>query len=218
MDSLMKLLVERTIKVSTIKFFDTSALLGGYKLSIEDDNYISNIVFQELEHIKISAGKDEFIKYKARSLVRYLMKHREMWRTTNIERHKIERLLAKSHTLENNNDGLLICEAYLLSNSMSHKSTAEFEFITADASQYLLASTYDNKIHPVYYKETAPKEDLWTGYQEIYFDDDIEMAQIYEHPDVNTMHLDINEYALIYYDGELSDILRWTGDHYETLK
>jgi len=38
----------------TIKFFDTSALLSGYKLDIEDWNFISNIVFEELEHIKTS--------------------------------------------------------------------------------------------------------------------------------------------------------------------
>ena len=214
----MKLLVERAIRLPTIKFFDTSALLGGYKLSIDDDNYISNIVFQELEHIKISANKDEFIKYKARSLVRYLMKHREMWHSTNIERHKIEKLLSKSHTLENNNDGLLICEAYLLSAACNSKQKMEFQFITADASQYLLASAYSDRLHPVYYKETAPKEDLWTGYKEVYFDDDVEMAQIYEHPDKNVLNLDVNEYALIYYEGELSDIIKWTGEHYDVLK
>ena len=63
----------------TIKFFDTSALLGGYKLSKEDTNYISTLVFEELEEIKTSHSKDEDTKYKARSLVRYLMSHKDMW-------------------------------------------------------------------------------------------------------------------------------------------
>lgn len=38
----------------TVKFFDTSALLAGYKLDIENINYISTIVFSELENIKTS--------------------------------------------------------------------------------------------------------------------------------------------------------------------
>ena len=212
MVSLTKLLVERAIRLPTIKFFDTSALLGGYKLSIEDDNYISNIVFQELEHIKFSSTKDEFIKYKARSLVRYLMKHREMWRETGIQRRRIEKLLSKSPNLEDKNDSLLICEARLL--AAQHK---DIEFVTADASEYLLASSY-KEIHAVYYKETAPKEDLWKGYQEIYFDDDLEMAQLYEHPEVNSLHLEVNEYAFLYYDAEIADIVRWDGEQYVSLK
>ena len=212
MVSLTKLLVERAIKLPTVKFFDTSALLGGYKLSIEDDNYISNIVFQELEHIKFSSTKDEIIKYKARSLVRYLMKHREMWRETGIQRRRIEKLLSKSPNLEDKNDSLLICEARLL--AAQHK---DIEFVTADASEYLLASSY-KEIHAVYYKETAPKEDLWKGYQEIYFDDDLEMAQLYEHPEVNSLHLEVNEYAFLYYDAEIADIVRWDGEQYVSLK
>lgn len=82
--------------MSTIKFFDTSALLGGYRLSNEDDNIISNIVFQELEHIKTSQNKDEMIKYKARSLVRYLMKHHEMWRDVNTNWSRVEKLLSRT--------------------------------------------------------------------------------------------------------------------------
>jgi len=63
----------------TVKFFDTSALLAGYKLNSCDINYISTIVFNELEHIKISHNKDETIKYKARVLIRYLMDHKDLW-------------------------------------------------------------------------------------------------------------------------------------------
>lgn len=210
----MRLLVKRAIILPTIKFFDTSALLGGYKLSADDDNYISNIVFQELEHIKISANKDEFIKYKARSLVRYLMKHQELWSQTNIIRNRIEKLLSKSPQLEENNDGLLICEALLLSKA----NKQPVEFITADASQYLLAANYDLHLNAIYYKETAPKENLWTGYKEIYYTDSNKMAQLYEHPETNTLDLDVNEYALIYLDNELVDLIKWTGDNNEIIK
>ena len=82
-----------------INFFDTSALLSNYKLEKDDINYISNIVFQELEDIKISHNKDDGIKYKARSLVRYLMSHKDLWRTNNANWYRVNRLLLKSPTL-----------------------------------------------------------------------------------------------------------------------
>ena len=65
--------------LQTQKFFDTSALLGGYKLKADDYNIISPIVFSELENIKISSTKDDSVKYKARSLVRYLMDNPTLW-------------------------------------------------------------------------------------------------------------------------------------------
>lgn len=69
-------------------------MLNGFKLSDTESNFISNIVFKELEHIKISASKDESVKYKARTLLRYLMTHQNMWMSPNmLVRTKIEKLL-----------------------------------------------------------------------------------------------------------------------------
>lgn len=116
------------IKLPKINFFDTSALLGGYSLSREETNYISNIVFQELEHIKISHEKDEKIKYKARSLVRYLMSNTDLWRTEETNWSKVRKLLEKTPTLEDRHDSLLICEARLLAKQY------EVQFVTADAA------------------------------------------------------------------------------------
>ena len=52
----MRLSVEQIVRgmtaLKTVKFFDTSALLAGFKLNQEDINYISTIVFSELEDIK----------------------------------------------------------------------------------------------------------------------------------------------------------------------
>lgn len=211
----MKLLVKRAILLSQIiKFFDTSALLAGYKLDIEDINIISNIVFQELEHIKTSQNKDEYIKYKARSLVRYLMKHTELWREEYTEWRKVEKLLSKSHTLQNNNDSLLICEARLIA-----KSSQPIQFITSDASQYLLAKGF-KELEAIFYKETQHKEDLWCGYQDLWFDEESsdELASLYEHPEINTFGLAVNEYAFIHVEGELSDIIKWNGQQYEVIK
>lgn len=211
----MKLLVKRAILLSQIiKFFDTSALLAGYKLNMEDTNIISNIVFQELEHIKISQNKDEFIKYKARSLIRYLMKHQELWRAECTEWCKVEKLLSKSHTLQNNNDSLLICEARLIA-----KNSQPIQFITSDASQYLLAKAF-KELEAIFYKETQHKEDLWCGYKDLWFDEDTsdELASLYEHPESNVFGLEVNEYAFIHLEGELTDIIKWTGKQYEVIK
>ena len=48
-----------------IRFYDTSALLGG--APIEENSYISSIVFDELEHIKTSSQKDERRKVRGPS-------------------------------------------------------------------------------------------------------------------------------------------------------
>lgn len=205
----MKLLVRIVIRLSTNKFFDTSALLGGYKLNPEDTNYISNIVFQELEHIKTSHEKDENIKYKARSLVRYLMSHKDLWRANDANWTRVEKLLQKSPTLQDNNDSRLICEARLL-------AKPDIEFITGDSAQYLLACGFPS-LHAVYYKETSHKENLWKGYQDVNLDDE-QLADFYEHPERNTLGLQINEYAIIHNNGNVVDWIKWDGEKNEIIK
>jgi len=151
--------MKKTVK-QKINFFDTSALLGGYALDKDELNYISNIVFQELEHIKISYEKDEKIKYKARSLVRYLMSNRDLWRTEDTNWRRVEKLLAKTPTLEDRHDSRLICEARMLSGRY------DVQFVTADASQYLLANGF-KELNALYYNETRHKERLWKGFKHI---------------------------------------------------
>ena len=55
----------------TVRFYDTSALLGG--AAIDENVFISPTVIDELEHVKTNSLKDERVKYKARALVRNLM-------------------------------------------------------------------------------------------------------------------------------------------------
>ena len=110
----------------TVKFFDTSALLAGYKLNSDEINYISTIVFSELENIKTSYNKDETVKYKARVLIRYLMDHRDLWQEPKTNWRKIQRLLNKSSELQDNNDSILICEATLIARKLKER----VEFIT----------------------------------------------------------------------------------------
>ena len=191
------------------KFFDTSALLGGYKLSPDDTNYISNIVFDELETIKTSYNKDEHIKYKARTLVRYLMSNLDLWRTPQSNWRKVQRLLNKSATLPDKNDSILICEARLLA-----KPT--IQFITSDSAQYLLARTF-TELTPVYFKETSNRENLWKGYKDVNFTDE-QLAEFYEHPEDNSLGLSVNEYAIIHNNGNIVDWIKWDGEKNEVIK
>lgn len=211
------------INLQTINFFDTSALLGGYKLSKNETNYISNIVFQELEKIKTSHEKDESIKYKARSLVRYLMSHRDMWIENCANWGRVEKLLSKSPTLQDNNDSRLICEARLLAASEKTNlgipedmNPKVFKFITADASQFLLACGWP-QLHATYYNETSYKEALWKGYQEFHLTE-AELASFYENSEKNTLNLKTNEYAIIYLENEIVDLIKWDGSKNEIIK
>ena len=70
----------------TIRFYDTSALLAGAPIS--ENAYISSIVLDECEHIKTNALKDDEIKYKARSLVRNLMKNDNWYSKGNYARRR----------------------------------------------------------------------------------------------------------------------------------
>ena len=193
-----------------IKFFDTSALLGGYVLDKDEINYISNIVFQELEHIKISHEKDEKIKYKARSLVRYLMSNRDLWRTEDTNWRQVEKLLAKTPTLEDRHDSRLICEARMLSKKYT------VQFVTADAAQYLLACGFD-ELDPIYYNETHHKEKLWKGFKKVDLTDE-QLADFYEHPETNTLGLEVNEYAIIHNNGNVVDWTKWDGQKNSIIK
>lgn len=151
-----------------VKFFDTSALLAGYKLNSNEINYISTIVFSELEHIKTSYNKDETVKYKARVLIRYLMDRRDLWQEPKTNWRRVRKLLKHSPDLQDNNDSLLICEAALI----ARKNKERIEFVTSDSSQFLLACKFIDWIDPDYYKDMAHKERLWKGFKDIDFGSD----------------------------------------------
>ena len=198
----------------TVKFFDTSALLAGYKLNKDNINYISTVVFSELENIKTSFNKDETVKYKARVLIRYLMDHRDLWCEPQTDWRKIRRLLNKSPELQDNNDSTLICEALLI----ARKNKERIDFVTADSSQFLLACKFIDWINPEYYRDTAHKEGLWKGFKEIIFETEKALADYYEHPETNTLGLEINEYAALKLNNEVVDLVKWDGNKNEVIK
>ena len=199
----------------TVKFFDTSALLAGYKLNSEDINYISTIVFSELEDIKTSYSKDETVKYKARVLIRYLMDHQDLWEDPHSKWRKVNRLLNNTQELQDKNDSKLICEAVLI----ARKTKEKVEFITSDSSQFLLACKFINELNPQYYKDTTHKEGLWKGFVIVDFKSDEQaLANYYEHPETNSIGLETNEYAILKLNNEIVDLVKWDGTKNDIIK
>lgn len=191
-----------------IFFYDTSALLGG--APIQENTYISSIVFDELEHIKTSSVKDDSVKYAARSLVRKLMR-------TNTFKHEIfsqedlERIMKKHRFLERKNDSLLICEALLLTKKY------KVVFITQDACQYLIVKDRFPEIQVEYFEEEKYKENLWSGYRVVHACDTA-IDHIYSNPEDNSLNAEVNEYVELHdADGEICDLIKWNGTEYSSL-
>ena len=190
-----------------IFFYDTSALLGG--APINDNSYISSIVLDELEHLKTNALKDESVKYKARSLVRTLMKKND-WKHEIFSQEALEKIMNKYRFLERKNDSLLICEAILL------RKNYLVTFITQDACQYLIIKDRFPQIDVEYFEEEKYKENLWKGYISLEPTEE-ELDSIYCYPEKNILNLETNEYGIIYNKGKIGDILKWNGETYSTL-
>lgn len=211
---LILLLVEKRInQVNTQNkiFYDTSALLAGCQL--ESLSFISTVVLEELESIKTSYNKDEKIKYKARALVRRLLaEDANLWELPDISYKKIKRYI-KLHALEDINDNYIIVEALLY----ARKHKQKINFITADSCQYLIAKSYSKYLNVQYYSDTSKKENLWTGYKELYLNE-AELIALYDNPNINTLNLEINEYAIIHNDGNVVDLIKWDGEKNEIIK
>lgn len=189
-------------KRKEVYFFDTSALLNGYKLQTDNINIISLTVLEELENIKTSNSKSEDIKYKARSLIRYLMRH-DNWTTTD----------ATIHMFINNDDYLL-----QQANKLAKQYKTQINFVTSDAAQFLRAKKYKNLI-PTFFSETSTRENLWSGYKEkiLYTEDELNI--LYSNPDSNILNLETNEYCIIKNpDGNILDLIKWTGIENEVIK
>ena len=63
------------------KFYDTCALLNLVDDSslFDEEFFISSITLHELEHIKTSRNKDEYVRYAARKLTRLLDENYNMY-------------------------------------------------------------------------------------------------------------------------------------------
>ena len=182
----------KEMKITKIKFYDTSALLLISNLSQEDKNIISYYTLVELENIK-NSNKDEEIKYRVRKLLRYL--------DENPHLYEVEYPSPDSINLFNNDAKIISTAA-----NYEKKTKEEIVFITNDLSQKALAKKYFKNITSI----TIPK-DTYTGYLDVTMNNE-EMAYFYSNLDINQYNLLVNQYINIFnIYNEYVDSYIWTG-------
>ena len=191
-------------------FLDTSAVLNGAYQKF-DNVYISPIVLMELENIKTSQ-KDEQTKYLARKAVRDIIASKDIhFIITNTHAPKKFR---KYPFLEDIHDHWLIAEAAAMK-----KYNNEIYFVTSDGAQYLIAKQV-KELQTIYFGDNhitdTPTED-YSGWGK-YYPNEEELTMLYSDPKINILKCKTNEFAEIYVDGELKDILFWTGSEYRKIK
>lgn len=194
-------------------FADTSALLHQPLLNPEINIAISAITVKELEHIK-SHSEDESLKYKAREAVRAILTSNR-FEVLTTDNRKINKMLKKYPFLSDIPDHRILCAAEI----KAIEQDQDIIFLTSDALQYLFALQMPHLMatYPMGTEEAFKKEEDWAGWGK-YYPDEKEMAMLYADPKVNILKCKINEFAEIYEDTQLKDILFWTGSEYRKLK
>lgn len=180
-------------------FYDTSALL-----ELNDDLtnvVISSLSINELENIKSSNNKTEDIRYKARKAVRAIERDNpyvEIFQSdclTTLENRDVE--------LTNDNKIIACAKNYENYNSNGDKIT----FVSNDYLQRLIA----HDIFELEVDSVHQQKELYKGYKNVSLSDE-ELANFYEHLNVNKFELNINEYVIINTQDGQSDIYRWDGE------
>lgn len=191
-------------------FLDTSAILNG-ALDQYKDAYISLLSLTELENIKTSYNKSEQIKYEARKAVRTIIDSEQI--CYNIYPQKIiNKLLKQFNFLNDINDHKIICEAEQLGKEVNSKIL----FLTSDGAQYLLAQWMPH-LEAIFYNPEKKEMEEYPGWKD-YSPSEQELTTLYSMPHNNTLESNINEFVKIYENGELKDVLFWTGNEYRNLK
>lgn len=194
-----------------IVFYDTCRLLNeGEKIFNEDAPiYLSNITFQELEHIKTSATKDGDTKYKARRLLHCLVNNREKYTVIPYSTSDDE-LRKKLPILLDNNDSRIIFSAYLVNLNRLHEVT----FKTADLNCAFLAESIGLNVE---YDDGDSTD--YKGYTEIKCNSDEELSNLYTNlysKESSQIELYENEYLFIKNkENNVVDIYRYTEGTYE---
>ena len=183
-----------------IDFYDTSAVLSLNLLEL-DEGYISPLTLMELENIKDS-NKPEGLKYASRQAVRTII-HSNNLKTSLFPQNKVEKLLKKYPFLQNIN---------------ARELHEDVNFITADGAQYLFACQMPH-LNATFLGNKKFEEDLenYTGWSKHYPDEQT-LSLLYQNPKINVLNCRDNEFAEIFVDKQLKDILFWTGESYRPLK
>lgn len=189
-----------------INFLDTSAVLNG-GLDLYTNCYISPITLMELENIK--EGKDKDKQYKARIAVRKIINSLSIQIPT-FSQWRINHILHKYNFLSNINDHLIIATAVLLAKQN------KVYFITSDSAQFLFAKRIP-QLTPALFENSNNKNEEYCGWTD-YWPNDNELNLLYSEPENNILCCKTNEFAKVYVDGQLKDILFWNGERYRPIR
>lgn len=191
------------------KFVDTNILLSHLdQLESEDFFLLSSVSITELEEIKTNRNKTEEAKYQARNAVRFLNGNPDKYKVVvyapNVE-------YATRVSLEDTPDNRIIrCAKYA-------KDVAGYQdlvFCSDDVLARLVAKEYFGlDVSGIISEESK----LYLGYKIKTLSAD-EMSVFYENQFENPFDLFVNQYLILKNtDGEVADVLKWTGNGYATL-
>lgn len=187
-------------------FLDTSAILNR-AIPLFENIYISPLVVSELENIK-NSSKPESIKYAARQAVREILASDNI-NHFPVSQKKVARLLKKYDFLSDINDHKLLCEALILAEEQPIK------FVTSDGALALFVEQFP-QLELIYLHEEEKKVEEWCGWSK-YYPTEEQLTSLYTNPELNVLKCKTNEFAEIYYEKELKDVLFWTGNKYRSL-
>ena len=194
-----------------VNFLDTSAVLNGQLKNNYEKTYVSPITLMELQNIK-NSDRPEKIKYLAREAVRDIITFNNTYIETPSQRD-VNKILKKHPFLSEINDHKIICEASLLALQTQYQIT----FITCDAAQSLFAHRIKNlKVKYIDKNVNIQSNNEFYGWKKYHPTED-EMILLYSNPKINVLNCKINEFAEIYQNQDLKDVLFWNGNEYRKL-
>lgn len=161
----------------------------------------------ELEEIKTNRNKTEDVKYVARKAVRFLNQYPEKYGVVvydNLIRSKyLDTGLDESHDVQ-----IIKCAAY------TKDQKYEIEFVSDDILARIIARDYF-ELDTAGMKDNH--QDLYKGYIVKSLSDD-EIANIYNHMDVNTYDMCLGQYLIVKnLNNENIQIFKWTEIGYDTI-
>jgi predicted ribonuclease YlaK len=170
---------------------------------LENEFVISSVSLHELEHIKVSKGKDEEIKYKARKAIHILDENSDKYEVV-VPTSKTIKIL-DYFKLDQSPDNLITGCAY------EYNKKSPITFISNDICCKVIAR---NVFGLIVESVNEDKEIEYKGFKSVNLSE-IQMGYFYEHLSENTYGLLVNEYLLINdYEGTMVDCYKWNGTSY----
>ena len=193
-------------------FLDTSAILNG-ALKEYQDVCVSTTVLAELENIKTNFSKSDELKYLAREAVRDIIFNKD----NNIKIYlpaekRVQKFINKNNYLKDIPDHHILVESYFYQKEIKEQVI----LLTSDGTMTLFA-----RVLPIvtayYIPKEKNKQEEYCGWRR-FTPTEEELISLYSSPTINILNLKINEFAEIFENEELKDILFWDGNKYSALK